>query len=66
MIRNRNRLTRYDYNWRPDVDDDNDYVWRNGYWWTDDEYDLHMNTDEDALEEYEERRRQCIAIRNEY
>ena len=25
-------LTRWDFEWCPDVDDDNDYVWRNGYW----------------------------------
>ena len=25
-------LTRWDFEWIPDIDDDNDYVWRHNYW----------------------------------
>jgi len=28
----RNGHSRCDREWIPDIDDNNDYVWRNGYW----------------------------------
>lgn len=61
------KLTRYDYNWVPDVDDDNDYVWRHGAWEVDnlDDEDEELWNDCD-LEEYEENKRRKIAERNEY
>jgi hypothetical protein len=57
------KLTRRDYNWYPDVDDDNDYVWRHGAWEVD---NRDEEVDEDALEEWEEKRRERIARQNEY
>lgn len=54
-------VSRRNFNWKPSPDDDNEYVWRNGYW--------QLVSDEDDnldLEEFEERRREKIAIRNEY
>lgn len=57
-------LTRWDYNWRPDPDDDHDYAWRHGYWEEMGFEDLPV--DEDALEEYEIKKRERIARQNEY
>lgn len=64
MAEDKRKLSRWDYNWRPDPEDDNDYAWRRGYWELigfDDQ-----EVDEDALEEHEERRRERIALANEY
>lgn len=48
----------------PPQDDDNSYVWTGSQWSID--YDYEDEIDEDALEEYEYRKRQKLALTNEF
>lgn len=57
-------LTRTSRDWVPPDDDEYTYVKRHGRWVRLDDGD--DDVDEDALEEFEDRRRQRIAERNEY
>lgn len=49
---------------RPPLDDDNSYYWTGHHWARD--FDFDDEIDEAALEAWEERRREKIAIANEF
>lgn len=42
------KLRRSNYNWKPDQDDDNSYVWNNGYWELCDNYEELTAEEESA------------------
>lgn len=58
------KRSRYDYNWQPDPDDERPYRWNGSCWvvaWEEEE-----EMDIDAMEEFEEKRREKLAKDLEY